>query len=421
MPPARSSPLLADACVLAAAGAALREGRGDRRATCELRFVRPPPDYGFLIMAGVEEAARALESGLPGDDELRAARGALAGAGPLFDRLAAGPPRVDLDAALDGSIVFGDEPVVSVEGPYAEVLVAIAVVRDRVARATAVATRAARRALAANGTPVVDGASARLGELGADLVARAAYVGGVSATTALGPALRHGLPLRTSDGPRGAATGATLRPPSPDEWGGGALDHLVELGPDDDDAVILALRQRWSAIGGFLVYDLDAPSLLTARVDLVALEQDGAWSPRFGESFDPLVEPGRKLVVRYLDAQSMPVADVLHMASERIQTPPTALVVGALGVAAPVAIDATRSVPLTTAVLRAGRRLGPPDPLHEARQRAQGALQRLPDSLLLLRRPSPYPVGLSPKLAAQKGELLAAPPDDVTPPVGGHP
>src|SRR5688572_12461872 len=130
MSPARSSPLLADALVLAAAGVALREGLGDRRATCELRFSRPPPDYGFLVMAGVEDAVQALESELPGDDELRAARSAIAGIEPLLDRLAAGPLRVDLDAALDGSIVFGDEPVVSVEGRYADVLVALMLVRS---------------------------------------------------------------------------------------------------------------------------------------------------------------------------------------------------------------------------------------------------------------------------------------------------
>jgi Nicotinate phosphoribosyltransferase C-terminal domain len=186
------------------------------------------------------------------------------------------------------------------------------------------------------------------------------------------------------------------------------LEHLVELGPGESDAAILALRQRWASVGGFLVNDLDAPSLLTSRVDLVALEQDGAWSPRLGAAFDPLVEPGRKLVVRYLDERSMPVADVLHMASERIQPASSALMVGALGVVAPVPVRAARGVPLTTALLRGGRRVGPPDPLNEARQRAHGALQRLPDSLLLLRHPSPYPVGLSPKLAAQKGDLLAA-------------
>ncbi|HEU4538969.1 MAG TPA: hypothetical protein VFS00_32840, partial [Polyangiaceae bacterium] len=294
----------------------------------------------------------------------------------------------------------------SVEGRYADVLVALMLVRGRVERATAVATRAARRVLAANGKPVIDGASARLGELGADLVARAAYVGGVNATTALGPALRHGLPVRTHAGARGGVA-ASLRPPSSDDWGS-ALDHLIELGPDDDDAVILALRQRWGSIGGFLTLDLDAPSLLTSRVDLVALEQEGAWSPRLGEAFDPMVDPGRKLVVRYLDGRSMPVADVLHMASERIQPAASAMMVGALGVAAPVPVAAARGVPLTRALLRGGRRVGPPDPLVEARQRAQGALQQLPDSLLLLRHPSPYPVGLSPKLAAQKGELLAA-------------
>jgi hypothetical protein len=50
------------------------------------------------------------------------------------------------------------------------------------------------------------------------------------------------------------------------------------------------------------------------------------------------------------------------MASERIQPAVSALMVGALGVAAPVPVAAARGVPLTRALLRGGGASGRPTP-----------------------------------------------------------
>ena len=57
----------------------------------------------------------------------------------LLRRLSDGPLAVDIDAAPTGSVAFAREPLVTIEGPLAQVLVAVAVVRARVARATAIA------------------------------------------------------------------------------------------------------------------------------------------------------------------------------------------------------------------------------------------------------------------------------------------
>lgn len=61
--------------------------------------------------------------------------------------------------------------------------------------------------------------------------------------------------------------------------------------------------------------------------------------------------------------------------------------------------------PLLTAVMRAGRRLGPPEPLAQARQRCAASLAGLPPAARALRNPAPVPVTISPALAAMRRRL----------------
>jgi nicotinate phosphoribosyltransferase len=155
------------------------------------------------------------------------------------------------------------------------------------------------------------------------------------------------------------------------------------------------------------VQDLDAPSALDARTDVVAMEQDGAWSPRMGAGFDLAVDPGRKIVVRYFDEIGSPVADIIHLATERIQAAASAVVIGPGGAPLPLPAPAVRSAPLARALLRGGRRVGTAEKLSEARARALSAVSKLPEPLLYLRHPGTYPLGVSAAVAAKKAELLA--------------
>ena len=61
--------------------------------------------------------------------------------------------------------------------------------------------------------------------------------------------------------------------------------------------------------------------------------------------------------------------------------------------------------PLLTAVMRAGRRLGPPEPLAQARQRCAASLAGLPPAARALRNPAPVPVTISLALAAMRRRL----------------
>jgi nicotinate phosphoribosyltransferase len=62
--------------------------------------------------------------------------------------------------------------------------------------------------------------------------------------------------------------------------------------------------------------------------------------------------------------------------------------------------------PLLTAVMRDGRRLGPPEPLAQARQRCAVSLAGLPPVARTLRKPGSVPVTISPALAALRRRLV---------------
>ena len=399
------SALLFDARALATAAAVVKAGNGDRRAAMEVRFSAMPAHHGFLVVCGVAEALDALGGSSPPPADVALLRTAGLVDESVLERLSR--LRLDIVAVDDGTVAFAGEPIFTIEGPLADVVLAASVARRTLARATAVATRTARRMLAAHGVPIIDGASALVAnEGGAALVARAAYIGGAAGTTAALVGARLGIPVRatTQDD---LADLVNQRVSIPDGWGEGLADRPVDLGPMDDELAILALGLS-RAPGGFVSHDLDGLGELSCRADLVALEHAGAWTPRMGAGVDAEVDPGRKMVIRYFDAREAPVGDVIHAVGERIQPASSAVVVGGAGVPASIPLRGHRSAPLARNRLRDGRRVDAPEALTTVRDRAAAQIVELPDGLRLLRRPQRYLVGLSPRLSHEKSVLLAA-------------
>lgn len=480
MPSVPPPPLVTSALGLgldayAAVRAAVAAGIADARASFELTLAAPSAEWGFLVLAGIEPLVDALERLRPRVDELDWLVGVGAIDGPTRRRLVETRFVCDVDAVPEGSVVFPDEAVLAVEGPFWQAQLVGGLVQAAVGDATAVATRFARLRLASGGCEVVeDGASTahRLG--GAPLLARAAHVGGAAATTSALAARRYGIPpavlqparfeLAAGDVDRAtrawlaAATGdCVLRV---DPWRAHRdLPRLAAAVRDrarvsaagwDPRRVMLELPGgdriglARAAARAFVAEDLPPPRLLfsgdvderlalelraelaldrilvaraegtpgaarLARYDLVAIEHGGAWSPRvradgtFGASSDP----GRKLLVRYADAEGRPVADVAHATSERI---PRALggryvdrVTGHAG-----RLAAASSAPLRANVLRAGKRSSPAEPVAELRERALQAVASLGEAHKRVVSPARYPVGMSSQLAALKADLLGA-------------
>lgn len=389
----RASPLLRDGRALLDADRLVRAGLADRRASFELAFTAMPPHTGFLVVAGVETALAALtaEGARPGDDELLAARSACGLSEALAARLAGAPPSLDIDAVPDGTIVFPGTPVVTVEGPFVDAVLVGALLVPALCRGTAAATRAARLHIAADGGVVVDGSSARVPSAEESLaLARAAHVGGAAATTCALAATALGIPFR------GEATidlGALAPPAPPDEgsWPWYA-DRLVDLGGHDEEALLLEARRVGAVASGYVASGLAASCAdpLAVRYELVALEESGAWALRRGPSDRADVIAGRKMVARYYDEEGRSVADVVHLAHERLLPPRT--------------LGAERLAPLARAAMRGGRALEQPEPPRAGRERSIAARMLLPPGVAHLRAPARYPVHLSPALIALRDE-----------------
>jgi len=403
----RRCPLLLDGRALLDADRLIRAGLADRRACYELWFAKLPAHAGFLIVGGVESLLDTLSRPLVGRDEIESALRAGVCSGELAARLTRLSLTVDIDAMADGAVAFPRGPVATVEGPFLETVLVGTILRATIQKETAIATRTARLHLAGAGDAIVDGSSAHVATPEASLVvARAAHVGGANATTNVLAATTFDIPFRGTArvdlgalgqdrGARGPSERAPLikalapvPTPSTDSWGD-LPDNLAELGlGDDEEAMLIEAKRLGMSASGWIARGLaDADGrALPMRYELVALEQDGAWSPRRGSSGRAAVIPGRKMVVRYTDDEGRVVADVVHLSSERMQ--------------APKSLGAKTLAPLARPVMRGGRTLESPELPSVGRERALTARAALPPELTHLRSPPTYPVRLSPGIIA---------------------
>jgi nicotinate phosphoribosyltransferase len=406
------SPLLGDSSSLLAAAAVVQAKLGDRRACAELSFERLPADWGFLVMSGIGPLVETLERSWFGEADLAFVRDERH-LGPEIARALDGMEcKLDLDSALEGSIVFPGEPVISVEGPLAQVLLVGALAQAHIGMATMVATRAARLHVAADGDEVVEATLGAGDPAAMPAIARSAYVGGCSATTSALAAARHGIPLRAAI-PEGvsrlfAAEGGTVGRKAAGEWGDAETDRWIDLAEDAME-IELALRRSAGERGTWLARSLDTRVTLPTRWDLVALQEGRAWAPRLGvRQLDVAALPGRKLVARYRDAVGRLVADVVQVTSERMPAASRAVMIGPLGPAAPVAVrGALSSSPLKVPHLRDGKLAGSLERLTTVRQRTVENIDSLAPSYRRLRGPARFPVGISPGLYELRAELFS--------------
>jgi nicotinate phosphoribosyltransferase len=180
-----------------------KSGVAEREAVFHLTFRKPPFGGAYAIAAGVEPALEFLEllRFEPGDlDYLANLRGA--DDQPLFDRgfldhLGALRFTCTVDAVPEGAVVFPHEPILRVTGPVLEAQIVETALLALVNYGTLVATKAARVCQAARGRPVLEFGMRRAqgldGALGAT---RAAYIGGVAATSNVLAGKLYGVPVK---------------------------------------------------------------------------------------------------------------------------------------------------------------------------------------------------------------------------------
>ena len=178
-------------------------GVAEREAVFALSFRSLPFGGGYAVAAGLDDALGILENfrfATPDIDYLRGLRGA-AGQ-PLFapgflELLAALRFTCDVDAIPEGTVVFANEPLVGSAVRSSRLSWSRACCSTVIGFQTLVATKAARVVEAAGGGPILEfGLRRAQGPDGAMSAARAAYIGGVSATSNVLAGRLYGIPVR---------------------------------------------------------------------------------------------------------------------------------------------------------------------------------------------------------------------------------
>jgi len=178
-------------------------GVADREAVFALSFRQLPFGGGYALVAGLDDALGVLEDFRFAAPEIEYLRGLRSPNGEqlfqagFLDRLAALEFVCDVDAIPEGTVVFANEPLLRVRGPLIQAQLVESLLLTIVGFQTLVATKAARVVEAAGDGPVLEfGLRRAQGPDGALSASRAAYIGGVAATSNVLAGRLFGIPVR---------------------------------------------------------------------------------------------------------------------------------------------------------------------------------------------------------------------------------
>ncbi len=198
-----SSALLTDLYQLTMAYGYWKSGRAEVRANFQLYFRKQPFGGGFCVACGLAPALEWVENfGFDASDLEYLATLTGADEKALFetgflDYLGALKLEIDIDAMAEGTVCFAQEPLMRVQGPVLQCQLLETALLNIINFQTLIATKAARICLATKGEPVLEfGARRAQGIDGALSASRAAFVGGVAATSNVLAGKLFGIPVR---------------------------------------------------------------------------------------------------------------------------------------------------------------------------------------------------------------------------------
>ncbi|MEI8406634.1 MULTISPECIES: nicotinate phosphoribosyltransferase [unclassified Kribbella] len=165
------------------------------RATFSLFVRNLPPERGFLVAAGLEQALSYLERFRVEESDLLHFGQALGRPDGLLGRLRDLSFTGDVLAVPEGRIVFAGEPLLEVTAPLPQAQLVESYLLNQVSFATALASKAARSVMAAGPIPVVDFSLRRTQGIEAGRqAARSGAIVGFSGTSNVAAAAAYGLP-----------------------------------------------------------------------------------------------------------------------------------------------------------------------------------------------------------------------------------
>lgn len=401
-------------------------------ATFDLYARALPEGHGYLVAAGLGTLLDHLRALSFSDAEVEMLRQEprFAKVSPsFFEWLRRFRFRGEVWAVPEGTIVLPGEPIVRITAPLGACTLIETKAIQIVSAATAIATRAARMVDAADGRSVLDFGSRRCaGPEAALLAARAAYIGGVSATTNALAALHLGIP------PMGTMADTFLAAYGDDRLAYDAFrlhfPGLAHLSLPDDDPV--------DGVKRFLPFRKEVQTVRIDHDDLdrvarqvrEALDRHGMQHVRILGSgqldegrIRRLVEAGAPVhlfaVGRALAAASDQGMRVAFRVAEMMRGARAAPVTRGGSAPYPGRKQICRfpdhdvlclehevwgqerlgGVPLLRQVVAAGERVGEEPSLAQARQHRAAQIQAFPAAVRDIERPAPWPVRVTDALA----------------------
>ena len=430
--PAGDIGLLTDFYELTMAQSYFAEGM-DGQATFSLYVREYPPDRGYMVAAGVDDALDCLEALSFNDAAVDYLRDTGVFTEEFLDYLRGFRFSGSVRAMPEGSLFFTEEPILEVTAPVIAAQLAETIVINQVQYQSLLATKSARCVDAADGRPLADFAARRTHGSEASLrMARASYVAGFGATSNVLAARRYGIPptgtmahsyITSFDHEADAFRAYARRFPDRsilllDTYDTINAAHIavdvanemeseghrltgVRLDSGDFDDLSRQVRRilddagldyvRIVASGGLDEYELERLIQGGAPIDMfgvgtrVGVSADAPYCdmvykmvcydgrPVMKLSAGKASLPGGKQVFRLRDADGNMAGDVIALEDERLDI----------------------GEPLLTLAMADGRRSLPPSPIDAARQRVADGLAALPAGHRRLRAPKRYPVSVS--------------------------
>ncbi|MBT0662935.1 nicotinate phosphoribosyltransferase [Geobacter pelophilus] len=193
----RYSPLITDLYELTMLAGYVDEGMADTPAVFDLFFRHNPFNGGYAIFAGLAPALSYLENLSFTSEELSYLNSLGLFKATFLEYLEEFRFRGKVTAVPEGTAVFGNEPLLTVEGTLAEAQFVETALLNIINFQTLVATKAARICHAAgNGTVIEFGLRRAQGPDGGLSAARAAAVGGIRSTSNVLAGMIHKLPVK---------------------------------------------------------------------------------------------------------------------------------------------------------------------------------------------------------------------------------
>lgn len=409
--------------------------RMQETAVFDLFARRLPPERGFLLAAGLEQAIDYLENLRFTPEELEWLAGCGRFGAGFVNSLAEFRFTGAVHALPEGTAFFADEPILRITAPLPQAQLVESRLINLIHYQTLIASKAARCALAAPGKLLVDfGLRRAHGAEAGLLAARAAYLAGFGGTATVLAGMRFGIPLfgtmahsliqahdREEDAfehfaaaqpgnvvllldtydteaaarkliplaARLQARGIAIKGVRIDSGDlaeharrvrrildDGGLNRLTIFASGDlDEHRLQKLLADGAPIDGFGVGTRLDASTDAPTLELVYKLQEYAGQARRKRSEGKATWPGRKQVYRRTDADGFFAEDCLGL--EAAPRP---------------------GEPLLRPVMLEGRRLSPPESLAAVRERVRAQLAALPPALRANRTAPAYPVHIAPEL-----------------------